>query len=308
MAEWLSRYSHLIRYADLAYRNCDGAEFRALAWELGGNVEGGHSKIEIQLPSFPSRFRFLTVNAHVHLGIRNDDTLVLAFRGTDWPSAAMDFFNPSKCPVLIHEGFLYAFNDLLYGKKLEQSIYHLVKDRPTKIKVCGHSLDAALATLCSAWCRVRWPSADVTCVTLGSPRVGNEALCNLFKDTKSFRVMMDADPVPTVPDRRTQATPLGIPASLKLGTAADRRYRHVGIPIVLQPRYHRAHYGIERHDIKKEEAEHELNWIDKLWLFVYWPIRILEMVVKMRENHASGAYVTAVQRIREKSGSKADGA
>ncbi|KAK4038095.1 hypothetical protein C8A01DRAFT_48270 [Parachaetomium inaequale] len=246
MAEYLSRYSHLIRYADLAYRNSDGAEFRALAWELGGDVEGGYRKIEIQLPSFRTSLRFLTVNTHVHLGIRNDDTIVLVFRGTEWPSAMIDFFNPQK---------------------------------------------------------IRWPNADVTCVSLGSPRVGNEAFCSLFRDTKTFRIMMDEDPIPTVPNRRTQATPIGIPASHACGTAADRRYRHVGTPIVLRPRYHGADYGVERRDIEREEAEPELSWIDKLWLLAYWPIRSLEMLGTMRVNHASGAYVTAVQRIREKSGS-----
>ncbi|KAK4121685.1 hypothetical protein N657DRAFT_623143 [Parathielavia appendiculata] len=249
MAEYLNRYAHLIRYADLAYRNSDGAEFRALAWELGCNdVEGGHRKIEIQLPSFRSALRFLTVNTHVHLG-QNDDTLVLVFRGTDWPSAMIDFFNPQK---------------------------------------------------------IKWPNADITCVTLGSPRVGNEAFGSLFKDTKTFRIMMDADPIPTVPDRRTQAIPTVIPASHQRGMPpADRRYRHVGTPIVLRTRYREADYGVERRDVEREEAEPELGWIDWLWILVYWPIRILEMLSEMRRSHASGAYVTAVQRIKEKAGSKA---
>lgn len=46
---------------------------------------------------------------------------------------------------------------------------------PSRVLCCGHSLGGALATLASAWASYEYPDADVRCVTLGSPRVGNPA-------------------------------------------------------------------------------------------------------------------------------------
>lgn len=69
---------------------------------------------------------------------------------------------------------------------------------------CGHSLGGAMATLCAAWIKTHHSSgAIVYCVTFGSPRVGNE----IFRDnvhaaldvTRTFRVVMEGDPVPEVP-------------------------------------------------------------------------------------------------------------
>jgi predicted lipase len=46
---------------------------------------------------------------------------------------------------------------------------------PTRVLCCGHSLGGALATLAATWASFEYPEADVRCVTLGSPRVGNPA-------------------------------------------------------------------------------------------------------------------------------------
>ena len=56
---------------------------------------------------------------------------------------------------------------------------------PTRVLCCGHSLGGALATLASAWASYEYPDADVRCVTLGSPRVGNPAFVDACRCTAS---------------------------------------------------------------------------------------------------------------------------
>jgi hypothetical protein len=174
MAQILKQYQHLVRYADWAYMNDDGAEFRSTAADLSGDVR--YRKLQIVTPFFKDKLKALTPNTHVHLGIRNGDTLVLAFRGTDFPFTIENLLNPKRwwgfwgnvwtdfafrttqirwlseenSPVLVHDGFLSAFDNLLVDDRLRSSILHLCGDRPpTKIEVCGHSLGGALATLCA---------------------------------------------------------------------------------------------------------------------------------------------------------------
>ena len=47
----------------------------------------------------------------------------------------------------------------------------------------GHSRGAAVATLLAPWAALQWPSADVRCVTFGSPRVGNQAFVNVSSES-----------------------------------------------------------------------------------------------------------------------------
>lgn len=50
---------------------------------------------------------------------------------------------------------------------------------PTKVICTGHSLGAALATLCGVWSSLQWLDADVRVVTFGSPAVGNQEFANV---------------------------------------------------------------------------------------------------------------------------------
>jgi hypothetical protein len=189
----LESIQHLVRYAHFAYRNRDGTEFRGLATDLKGHFR--HRNLQIRTPFLTKLSPLITSNTHVHLGIRNNDTLVLAFRGTDFPLTLEDWIDLERwcgfvgnlctdisysfTPIswdgddlagsLAHEGFLEAFNN--QHQKLRDNIHELVEGEPRKVEVCGHGLGGALATLCALWCRGRWPKADITCVTLGSPRV-----------------------------------------------------------------------------------------------------------------------------------------
>lgn len=72
---------------------------------------------------------------------------------------------------------------------------------PTRVLCCGHSLGGALATLAGAWAAYEYPRADIRCITLGSPRVGNRTFCNAMKYLVGdvHRLVHGWDPVPTMP-------------------------------------------------------------------------------------------------------------
>jgi hypothetical protein len=345
MAQILKRYQHLVRYAHWAYMNDDGAEFRSAATDLHGDVR--YRKLVIVTPFFKDALKVLTPNTHVHLGIRGRDTLVLAFRGTDFPFTIENLVNPKRwwgfwgnvwtdvafrmtqiswlpaghSPVLVHEGFLAAFNNLVEGDdRLSYSISHLLNNNaPKKIEVCGHSLGAALAVLCALWCRTQWPEAEITCLTLGSPRVGNAAFCQHFNNSNilNYRLEMEGDPIPTVPDRFTQALPGKLPASHPNWTADDWRYHHVGIPILLHEAGARllnsVDYDVERPDIEAEEEAPPLPLAFKVpyefgGFLAYWALRGVRMAPAIWQYHDPAGYETVVQRILEQTPGEANSA
>ncbi|KAK4151228.1 hypothetical protein C8A00DRAFT_17340 [Chaetomidium leptoderma] len=281
MAQILKRYQHLVRYAHWAYMNDDGAEFRSAATDLHGDV--AYRKLQIVTPFLKDKLKAITPNTHVHLGLRGRDTLVLAFRGTDFPFTLENLANPKRC------------------------------------------LGAALATLCALWCRTQWPSADITCVTLGSPRVGNEAFCETFTASNilHYRLVVDGDPIPTVPDRFTQALPGKLPASDQdpSWTADDRRYHHVGTPVLLHEQNgagpgasvlaNSVDYGVERPDIEAEEEAPPLPWVFKVpyelgGFLGYWALRGMRMAPAIWQYHDPLGYETVVQRILEKAPGEVD--
>jgi predicted lipase len=75
------------------------------------------------------------------------------------------------------------------------------KSEPTRVICCGHSLGGALATLAAAWASCQYPDADVRCITLGSPRVGNGSFVEAVKYLSGgvYRLVHGWDPVPAVP-------------------------------------------------------------------------------------------------------------
>lgn len=335
----LGQLQHLVRYAHWAYTNDDGAEFRSAAMDLHGDVN--YRKLQIVTPFLKDHLRALTPNTHLHLGIRHSDTLVLAFRGTDFPFTVEDFVNPMEwwgfwgnvwtdfafrmAPVpwlpedsraLAHEGFLAAFNNLVADGRLRSSILHLVGGaHPRTIELCGHSLGAALATLCALWCKTQWPDANVTCVTLGSPRVGNEAFVEEFnhRGIDCYRLILDDDPIPTLPDRYTQALPAKLPNEQTGLTPAETKYQHVGTPILLHKgtdaNFSSADLGTERADIEAEEEAGPLPRTVEVtykWggFAPYWTLRGAQMVPAILRSHDPADYSTVVQRVLEHAASE----
>ncbi|PVH69286.1 alpha/beta-hydrolase, partial [Cadophora sp. DSE1049] len=223
----LLQIEHLVRYASLAYSNDNGTTFRGQAPDLKGEPYGAR-KLQIVTPTW------IGANTHVHLGIRNGNILVLAFRGTDVPLDVINLVNPQRLrggvsdiwtdftynltdiswllPIhqglLVHKGFLKSFDNLLENNRLLTKITTLMPN-PSNIEICGHSLGGALATICALWCRMTWPGAQITCVTLGSPRVGNGIFATEFtnRNITCYRLVNGSDPIPTIPDRYSQAVP-----------------------------------------------------------------------------------------------------
>ncbi|KAH6613549.1 hypothetical protein B0J18DRAFT_460466 [Chaetomium sp. MPI-SDFR-AT-0129] len=293
MAQILKKYQHLVRYAHWAYY--DGPEFRSAATDLQGDFR--YRSLEIITPFFKHTLRSLTPNTHVHLGVRNQHTIVLAFRGTDFPINVGSLIRPKRwwgfwgnvwtdvafqmtqidwlpdqcSPVLVHDGFLTAFNNL---------------------------------------CRTQWPEAEITCLTLGSPRVGNTNFCQHFGQSNilTYRVEVMGDPIPTVPDRFTQALPGKLPASHLDWTTDDKRYHHVGIPILLHEEgasiLDSIGYGVERPDIEAEETAPPLPAIIRVpyeygGFLAYWALRSIRMAPDIWNYHDPAKYESTVQSILE---------
>ncbi|KAF4344195.1 hypothetical protein FBEOM_1847 [Fusarium beomiforme] len=146
----LESIRHLVVYSDQAYLNDDGTEFiETFHDSLEGPVD--HRFLRIITPVWrdtdPDAVSIITSNTHVHLGIRHGHTIVIAFRGTDFPMTLSNLLNPTRwrglfsnfytdicysltgliwadkgdhplggpdlSEALVHEGFLLAFNSLL---------------------------------------------------------------------------------------------------------------------------------------------------------------------------------------------------
>lgn len=58
-----------------------------------------------------------------------------------------------------------------------------------------------MATLGSTWLAVRYPTADVRCITFGAPRVGNDKFNEAFRwlTALSYRCIYRMDPIPDKP-------------------------------------------------------------------------------------------------------------
>ena len=52
---------------------------------------------------------------------------------------------------------------------------------PRKVLCTGYCGAGAMATVAAVWMALQCPTADVRCMTFGSPRVGNSAFCEAFR-------------------------------------------------------------------------------------------------------------------------------
>ena len=155
---------------------------------------------------------------------RQDDTLIVAFRGTepinadDWLSDVNYHQRPllPTVPGLVHGGFARAMEEVL--QPLGAAVEKLSQGRVPRLFVTGHSLGGALAILCAAVLQFHW-SREVTAVyTYGQPRVGDATFSDAFDGklgTVTFRYVNDRDIVPHLPPVRLPNVPtLRLPSSL----------------------------------------------------------------------------------------------
>ncbi|KAI5055752.1 hypothetical protein GOP47_0029273 [Adiantum capillus-veneris] len=180
--------------------------------------------------------RDITTDTEVHVCVLEDGSLAFAFRGTecriqDLQSLLGDVMTDllkAQVPVELynacddvayrvapsiraHQGFQIAFRDVTKTARPDENLRLVAEGLGAQTPlvrrvICiGHSLGGALATLCAQWCRyVAYPKAEIWCVTIGSPRVGNRAFAKDFNNNvvtkgKSYRVVNKGDLVPGVP-------------------------------------------------------------------------------------------------------------
>jgi hypothetical protein len=147
-----------------------------------------------------------------------EECIVLSFRGTESAKDALidisatrvplngksysffESFLPNKNEVLVHWGFYHQYQSILpeirnYLNE-HSNIEHVV--------TCGHSLGGALATLAVVDLADRkcGSGRKYSCLTLGSPRVGNKAFADKFgriTNNRSLRIVNNDDPIPLLP-------------------------------------------------------------------------------------------------------------
>lgn len=137
-----------------------------------------------------------------------EDRIVFALRGS---SSVSDFladatFWKAQCPeigikdVFVHNGFYKQFSSLKFDIMATVFSQARKKDRP-RFEFVGHSLGGALATLAAAITKSLVPKSEVSCVTFGSPRVGNSAFAAFFNEKvdKSVRYVNGNDAVTMAP-------------------------------------------------------------------------------------------------------------
>jgi len=139
------------------------------------------------------------------------DALVVSFRGTSSKRDVITDMNVFTSPLVlrglarcdlpnVHRGFLKQFLSVV--KKVETYIRaHDLSDIRRDVFFTGHSLGGALATIASLYFSFQFPNLIYSCITFGSPRVGDSRFCSYFRKTirHSIRFVNDYDPVPCIP-------------------------------------------------------------------------------------------------------------
>lgn len=189
-ANWKAKSFHagnaefLGKAADLAYENKATISKTAKAWNT----------------KLIKWFRHKDTQAYI---IGNDETLILAFRGTEITkikdiTTDLDARLTKGLGGKIHEGFSRALNQIW------DDVWATLKaERGSRaLWVTGHSLGGALATLAVARLRQQKRQNVNGLYTYGQPRVGNKNFAKKFDDDfkrYTFRFVNDNDAVPHVP-------------------------------------------------------------------------------------------------------------
>jgi hypothetical protein len=144
------------------------------------------------------------------------DTLFIIFRGTqnldDWYSNLsyqQKQYNPSSLITTsqsslsfigggssVHNGFYTIYNKI--RKDIIDKISELNPNKDKNIVISGHSLGAAVATLCAVDFHSLGYTKSVAYV-FASPRMGNEKFSFLVKNISLYSIINSLDVVPTIP-------------------------------------------------------------------------------------------------------------
>lgn len=137
-------------------------------------------------------------NAQGMIFLDNQDRLVIVFRGTDSDQSddlvadAKVWATASDTVGEVHTGFKQELD------KLWPQVSDYLLAMPNKhIIITGHSLGAAMATLCAS--RLAHAGHSLELYTFGSPKVGDAAWANQFKGINAYRFVNNNDLVTQVP-------------------------------------------------------------------------------------------------------------
>lgn len=131
--------------------------------------------------------------------LKFNDTLYIFIAGTDEARDIVtdirlipSHFDGAESGVKVHRGFESAF------KRIDKIITKLCINND-RVIIAGHSMGGAIATLAAY--KMASMVQDITCVTFGSPRVGNRKFIKRFNSrvTDSYRVVHRNDAVTKVP-------------------------------------------------------------------------------------------------------------
>ena len=142
----------------------------------------------------------------------------ISYRGTESFQDVLTDLKISKVPFPlyrhniweapdVHRGFSRQFESIREPLDLEIEKYlsnfqsgSNSRDKP-KVVFTGHSLGGALATLSALYFQCKYPDVGISCITFGSPRVGDAQFAKLFNEKVriSYRYVNDNDPVPCIP-------------------------------------------------------------------------------------------------------------
>eukprot|EP00891_Asterochloris_glomerata_P009139 jgi/Astpho2/9139/Aster-07787 len=117
---------------------------------------------------------------------------------------------------------------------------------PRRVLCTGYCGGGAMATVAAVWMALQCPTADVRCITFGSPRVGNAAFCEAFKWLvgRSYRVVYRRDPSPSRANHAVMHSLVHVHGAIYI--ASDRAEPGK------QPSEARAHGGCEAdHDFER---------------------------------------------------------
>lgn len=135
----------------------------------------------------------------------NNDIIIISFRGTEMNSTKIvtDVITdvntlPAKFELggKVHKGFLNAFESIWFGNLgMEMFLNTLLEENNERsIWLTGHSLGAALATICFTYL-----DNAKALYTIGSPRVGDQDFVNLSIGRSIFRIVNNKDPFTLTP-------------------------------------------------------------------------------------------------------------
>lgn len=174
-----------------------------------------HTSPEL-LQSYLSSETSLIQNDCQAYACRYRDSLTIVFRGTESFRDVLADLNMIRVRMdlpsisgnnrpKVHWGFLRQFRTI-ESQVRDHITRYLEEDsstnpNPKKIIFSGHSLGGALGTLASVQFGLENPNVPITCITFGSPRVGNSSFATMFDRCvqHSYRYVNEDDPVPMGP-------------------------------------------------------------------------------------------------------------